>query len=420
MWRKIALTSSAQVYSLLTGIVVLTITARWLGPAGRGTIAAITTWVSMFCTFGFLSLGQVAIHRAASNPADDWLGPTLGSLLAVTVTITTTGWILAAGLYAASGGAIFGGIDPVLLAIGFFALPLMVWEQYGGPLLLARDRVLLYNQAQVIGRTAAVALVLLAWWAGTGIFGVLLATLVSQLVVAATGMRELVRQAAGTVRPHWPTTRALLAGGAKLHLNFVGDFLVSSVSVLIINNYLGAEETGHYQIALQLMSVVVVIPSASSMVLLGNVAQLGPRGAWLHQRRVLRTLMVGMLAVAGISAVMAPWAIPFVLGERFVPSVRIFQVLLLASLGITLTKGMSAQWIGRGMFAHLSVMTLIFGAVNLAANLLLVPRYGALGAAWSLVAVYVPVAAAQLWMLRHCDREMRSEPVAPPVAAVVP
>ena len=42
IFQRIVQTSGAQVYSLLVAFVTLTLTARWLGPGGRGTIAAIT------------------------------------------------------------------------------------------------------------------------------------------------------------------------------------------------------------------------------------------------------------------------------------------------------------------------------------------------------------------------------------------
>ena len=51
LWLNIAHTSGAKVYSLLVGVLTLSLTARLLGPEGRGQVAVITTWVSMFSTF---------------------------------------------------------------------------------------------------------------------------------------------------------------------------------------------------------------------------------------------------------------------------------------------------------------------------------------------------------------------------------
>src|SRR5687767_3188363 len=141
IWRTIALTSGAQVYTLITGVVVLALTARWLGPAGRGAIAATLTWVTLFSTLGFLSLGQVAIHRATTMRDRQWLGGTLGSLFTIAVAITLVSWIAVAIIFATRGASVFGDLPARYLAIGFVALPWFVWEQYGSALLFALGKV---------------------------------------------------------------------------------------------------------------------------------------------------------------------------------------------------------------------------------------------------------------------------------------
>ena len=44
IWRKIIGTSSARVYSLLVGLASLAVTARILGPDGRGLVAGVMAW----------------------------------------------------------------------------------------------------------------------------------------------------------------------------------------------------------------------------------------------------------------------------------------------------------------------------------------------------------------------------------------
>lgn len=407
-WHRIAFTSGSQAYTLLTGIITLTITARWLGPSGRGIVAALTTWVSLFSTFGQLSLGQVAVHRATTLRNENWLGSTLGSLLAIAGTITAFSWILVAGLYAATRGSLFGGVPAVLVAVAFCALPLMIWEQYGSALLFALDRIGLYNRAQITGRSVGVVMVLVAWGANWGIPGVLVAALLAQAVVSTIGTRYLIDSAGRSLTAEKAVVRSLIKGGAKLHFNYVGDFFIASASILIINHFVGPAQTGHYQVALQLMSVATIVPQAASMVMYGKVAQLGPSAAWAMHRRIVITLLIAVTVTAILGALLAPLVIPLLLGAKFVPSVKIFQILLLAAPGITLAKSMTPQWVGRGLFGFMSWVTVGLGALNLGANLILVPRFGAIGAAWSLVAVYVPIGLLQLFMIRKWEAESDS------------
>jgi O-antigen/teichoic acid export membrane protein len=348
------------------------------------------------------------IHHATTRRGEAWLGPVLGSLLAIASTITVVSWILVAALYLATGGVFFARVPVALIAIAFCSLPLMVWDQYHSALLLALDKVTLYNRAQIVGRTVGVALILVAWRTNLGIPGVLFAALIAQAVVSGIGTNFLFASAAQTVRVERSLIKRLILGGVQLHFNYIGDFFLASASILIVDHFVGAAQTGHYQVALQLMSVATIVPQAASLVMYGNVAQLGPDAAWASHRRVVITLLVAVTATAILGAILAPYVIPLLLGERFRPSIRLFQVLLLAAPGIALAKSMTAQWIGRGLFAFMSWVTVGFGALNLVSNLFLVPRFGAIGAAWSLVGVYVPIGLLQLYMIKRWESAAES------------
>src|ERR1017187_8589915 len=99
LWRKIWFTSGARIYALAAGSLSLIISARALGPEGRGVVATAVTWALLLATVGHLSLGQVAIHRAAGKPVPEWLGTTLAALLAMTASVVVIGWAVAAVIY---------------------------------------------------------------------------------------------------------------------------------------------------------------------------------------------------------------------------------------------------------------------------------------------------------------------------------
>ena len=108
--RDIIVTSGARVYSTLVSLVALMLTARWLGPDGRGVVVVVTTWVTLFSSIGYLSLGQVCVHRAANEPDQQWIGPALGALATVAVTATLFGWVAISVLYALARHKLFAGI----------------------------------------------------------------------------------------------------------------------------------------------------------------------------------------------------------------------------------------------------------------------------------------------------------------------
>src|SRR6266480_4453413 len=156
LWTSIGFTSGARIYSLAAGAVGLVITAHALGPEGRGVVATAVTWSLLFSTVGYLSLGQVALHRGTAKDPSEWLGTTLAALMFMTAVVSVGGWTVAAVIYAASGGAAYGHIPVYALALGFLTLPFLVWEQYGSLLLMALGRVNVYNRAEIAGRTVGI------------------------------------------------------------------------------------------------------------------------------------------------------------------------------------------------------------------------------------------------------------------------
>jgi O-antigen/teichoic acid export membrane protein len=425
VWRSIGFTSAARIYSVLAGAVSLILTARALGPHGRGSVAAAFTWALLFSTIGYLSLGQVANHRATGKPADEWLRPVLTALVVMTAVVTVAGWAVAGALYAVSGGRAFGDIPGYALVLGFATLPFLVWEQYGSWLLVAVGKISFYNRREVVGRTIGVVLiVVLVGVAGAGVAGALIALLVAQAIVAAAGWRYLTRLVGGRFALDRALLRGMVADGLKLHFNAVGAFLFAEAAILIVQSVRGPSETGPFQVAVQLMTVAFLIPQAASMVLFGEVTRLGPNRAWPATRRVLIMLVGVMAGVALVGYLLAPTVVPLLFGDSFRSAVPVFQILVLGVLGQTFSSVMGPQWIGRGLFWQSSVLTVALGVCNVVACAVLVPTYGMKGAAYALLGVYMVSifgnSVMAVWVGRRVKREAEeaAEEHGVPAAAV--
>jgi O-antigen/teichoic acid export membrane protein len=410
LWKSAASVSAARVYSLFVSAAMIMIVARWLGPAGQGTMAASTAWGTLFATLGSLSLGQVAIHRATVRRGEAWLGDMMGTLLVFDAAVTVGCWIVAGVIWTVTGGRTFGTIPPAALVVGFLIIPFAVWELYGGNLLTAAGRIDVYNRAQIIGRTVGIALLLLCWLFRLGVVAAIAVAVLSQVVVSSIGIRALWRIAGGHVRVSLRETRALLAGAAQLHVNSVSTFVLTSLGVLIVNRYCTLAETGWYQFASSLLNVMAVIPTAISMVLSAHVAQVGPREAWATHRKILIWLPGLMIVSAAVAAVAAPAAIPLVVGAKYIPAVRLFQLSLFGLLGLTAAGIMASQWIGRGYFWQMSASSIVVAAIHLTLLLLLVRRHGMYGA------VYANLISSAIYIVGNgilavvCEKDFRKKP----------
>ncbi|HEY3354737.1 MAG TPA: polysaccharide biosynthesis C-terminal domain-containing protein [Polyangia bacterium] len=413
-WAKLVETAGARGYSLLVGIAVVFVTARVLGPDGRGVLVAAVAWTGLVGSLAGLSLGQVTQHRAQAGRAEGWLARALGTLLVLAAALTLLGLLVSGGVYLATGGRLVRGVPPSLLLLAFGTVPFLIWEEYGSNLLTITGRLRTYNLGQVAGRTLTLGLlVVLVILLRYGVGGALVALVGGQAVVALVGIGALWRGAGGRPRFSFAETRALLGGALRLHLNTVGAFVLAQANVLMLNHYRGQAEVAWYQLALQMIMVLVMVPQATTLVLYSRMAELGPDRLWPEQRRRGLEVLGAMVVLGTVAFFAGPPLITALAGPGFAPTGTIFRQLLPALVGLSLAQIMTPQWIGRGLFATSTALTLATVVVNLAANVVLIPRYGIAGAVWATLIAYVGVAATvQAVFAVWCEgRSRRARPV---------
>jgi len=405
--KKIFFTSGTKFYSLIIGFFTLSLTAHWLGPQGRGLIASSTTLVSMFATFSDLSLGQVAIHIATNKKGQLWLSPIFGSLLLILIIITFICWSVVFVLFIVSHGKIFNKLTIDIICISFILLPLLIWDQYSSSLFMALDNVEVYNRILISGKTAGFIFLVYSFFFKYGVKSVLFSMIFSQTIIMLLGLKFFLSIIKGKITFSIPIIKALLKGGLKLHLNSIGSFMIMYTDIIIISYYHGLTITGLYQLAIQLISILLIIPISTSMILYGQIVQKGPEMAWQTQRKILVYISLLMIIIALFAKLFSNYFIIFFAGEKFYPSVPIFNLMLFALIGMTFSNIMASQWIGRGLFIYVSVLTICSGIGNFILGLYLIPVYGMKGAVWGTLITYTISVIINGMMAIWCELQYR-------------
>jgi len=388
LWKAVTLTSGTKAYWMVGAMIGTVITARVLGPQGRGVIAAATSWVALFVTFGHFSLSNVIIYLLGGEDRARLLPAVSGGVMAVTAATAVAGWAIAVAMYLATHGRIFHNIAPPVLAIAFAGLPLLLWMENGNSLLIVLGDLKRLNLAQALGTTVGVVLVALA--VGVlkgGVAAALTATLVSYVVVVGVGLTRIVA-ASRPLQVSRGIVRSLLTGAARLHLAAISTFFFTNVAVILLNQFRPVAEAGFFQLAMQLTLAMQVVPMAIGVVAFTIVTRDGPDGAWREHRRLILQTMLYAAVAAAIAYVSAPFVVPLLAGRAFAPAVPLFRVVALSIFGMGLATVMAPQWIARGYFVRVSLIYVGAALVGIAGNYLLIPRYGMASAAWVMVASY--------------------------------
>jgi len=200
--------------------------------------------------------------------------------------------------------------------------------------------------------------------------------------------------------------RTLLAGSWPLMLSSLGVWVYMRVDQLMLGTMADDRTLGIYSAAVRLAEAWYFVPMVIVSSVFPSIVQLKNQDPHLYYQRVqkLFNLMSALsYAVVIPTSFLAGPIITLLFGPSYLEAAPILLVLMWSGLFVSLGVAREA-WIVTEGLAPFSLATTIVGAVcNVALNLLLIPRYGAMGAAVAtLVAQWAAVSLSTLF--RHETR----------------
>jgi len=160
-------------------------------------------------------------------------------------------------------------------------------------------------------------------------------------------------------------------------------YLNYRVDQFMINHMLGKAELGIYSIGVQLAELALLIPASVAAPLLGNLLNKSLE----NHREIKKTTALTVkftlyvtAAVAAIGVLMSP-LVPLLYGQDFSRSGLILAVLLAGIIFASIGKVAPSYYVSIGKPKVPLILAFCVFSVNLLANLLLIPKYGILGAA---------------------------------------
>ena len=237
-------------------------------------------------------------------------------------------------------------------------------------------------------RTAELVQWIQAWAAGVG----------SLLTLVVVRGHMLARPAGAALRRLLPFGRYSFGFGLATTLSQHADTLLAGA-------LMDARDVATYHVARQFFRIFNVVAQAVSQVLMPLVSKL--QGESRHDDvRVLYEKSVCFLHLALVPAVVALWwAAPALYqlfyGDTYAQGVGVFRILVLAALTLPFASVGSPFLVGLGRVSSLLWITWTVFAVGLGLAWMWIPRYGAAGAAATVLAASVVGMLLRTWVLRR-------------------
>ena len=409
MLRDISYTIVARFAALFLSMLSLMLSAKYYGPEGRGFIAGTTTMASVMATLGGLSIGRVLvfeINRAKKHPLE-FFRAYISSILALCFLLSLLIYIVALVLYAIRND-LYGKIDATYYVLVFTAVPALIWSGNSIYTFSSINRLHAQNTIGLIVQSVYIAIVALAIFGfGAGLIWFLVLMTASNIATAACEIYYLIRLLKPEWKVDWSEIGILVRNGMKLHADTMGGILITSANILILNYYLAPREVGIYQMAMQLVSMIIIVPTVVALAFNHEIATLGHDAALIKHSRYYYYVMIMMVVLCGASYVIIPRIIVIVASNRFNDSVMLFRLLLLSVVGNTFCTLLGPQLASRGYFKYLSFSTILLGAGGLLVSSYLIKRFHMAGAAYSTIIVYTVGMVLNLFVFGYLRKKAR-------------
>jgi O-antigen/teichoic acid export membrane protein len=379
MTIDVAVQIVARILNLALGVVVTFILARGLGSSAFGVWSTIFATCQIVGSFGELGLTQVAVSRAAAEPEREpqWLGALLQLRLLVVLPITFAS-LIAVLLIAPTHQAQLAGV--LIACVAVVGAPGVIGAVF--QLRIRNDiSMAIITLNSVVWAAAVIAV---AAFSG-GIVAFAAAFLFTTGLMTALSVALALRFTKVRLRGARQLWGPLLRVGVGVGI--AGIFVTSYVKLdqILVFEFAGSHQAGLYGAAYRLLDQVQFIPISMMTTLFPLIA-----AAYATRRDRVRNLLqaageylsMASLPILAFTIVAARPIMMLLFGPSFAEAAPALPVLAGAFVSISFGYLVGNMVVILELQRRFALYAGVGLALNAALNVVLIPRYGFLAAAW--------------------------------------
>lgn len=405
--QKVAETFLTRILIIVVGLVTTAMTARILGPEGRGLYVIAVTIGTIGVQIGIFGLHTSNVYYVARNPA--LLPALVGNTLFNSFVFGSLGSVLA-GLFFYVRPDI-APVNQSLLIIALLWIPLGLATLLLEDLIIGIQEVRTFNKIELSAQVISVILLgSLIFLKTTTVETVLATTLITQLISFGWAFQRLKQHFSGYPVLSMALFRETVWFGFKTYLAAFFYFLLSRFSLVMVKYILGEQEAGYFSAASGLGDKVLLLPVIMGTILFPRLAVLdNPGEKWRTATQAAFGAFASTVPIVIIIIFMAGPIIRLLYGAAFIPAVpAVFWLmpgLLLLAVGTIYQNYLGAS----GNVTAMIFPPLIALGVNILCGFLLISKFGITGAACSASIAYGTLALIS-WGISYIKRNDQRRP----------
>lgn len=406
--KHIVFTISSRLGIVVSGFLVAVITARFLGPAGRGQYYYVITLTNLIYQLSSLGLQTSNTYLIAQQEHllnklilnNAWISVTVCGILSAAICLF---------LYYTSS-TLNGFIWFVLLLS-----PLYAFFLYSINLMAGLHRINLFNGSQIMMNIITVLAVLIAGFISRNLYVILAAVCCGWLFMALFVFFKLHDKSV-RVSP-WFDLEVFKTGffyALKSYVVLVCSFLVLRINVFFLNEFSSASQVGFFSVAAQISDIIGLFPMTVGVLLFPRLLQVEKNENSLAVMQAVLKKFTGLMLILCISVwLIAPYFIKIFFGAPFMASVHILSLMLPGSFFCAIFLVLAQYLYAKGIPAALLIIWILGVLLNSILSYALIIHYAAAGAAIALSISYGLILLATAFLVytkKIAERIPPSEP----------
>ena len=373
-----------QILRIIAGLFVGIYVARYLGPEQFGVYSYAAAFVALFGTIARLGLDGIVVRDLVNHPQerDVYLGTafwlkligafvTLG-LLAIAVQFTSNDATTNLYIFIIASGLIFQSFDVV-----DFHFQSKVLSKY-------------VSIAKLVQLALSSILKLYFILTQADLFWFVLVSLVDQITLALSLAFAYWRQRIGSffLSFNLGAAKTMLRNSWPLILSGIAISLYMRIDQVMIKEMLGEKEVGLYSAAARLSEAWYFVPgiiTASFFPAIVNAKKISQDLYYSRLQRLYTFLMWMAVAVAVPMTFISEWLVTLLYGVAFKEAGQVLMIHIWAGVFVSFGVASGSWYTTENLQRYALYRTLAGAIINIVLNLILIPRYGLVGAAISTV-----------------------------------
>ena len=397
-------TLAIQLFAFLASIAITIITARVLGPAGRGQYTVLTQTTTIAFVIAELGLGHSVVYYLGTKKLS--LKEVASSILIFQIFLGLGIALLILLVTYLFQDIIYANIPPQYLWVMAALVPIMLITSSQQSMIQGLYKIPLYNilgiiQVAVILLMLIMLTIIVSW----ALLGAVIAWTCGVIVAFLVTLVVIIR-AKGISFPgiKLEKTVLLLSFGIKSYVGNFLKYLQYRVDIFILAYFVSSAAVGYYSVSHAVAEVVWQIPNAIQTVLFPRIASLTSSAAKGFTPVVCRQTVLITSVTCLLLFIAANLIVTFVFGEEYYPSITPLAILLPGVFMLSIWKVLHADIVARGYPQLYSYSAGASAVIMIGLDFILIPLWGINGAAVACTVAYCASTILIIYFYLHISR----------------